>query len=199
MPVSIYIPIRMRLDPAALQKREAHIQEALADGVGRALKNSVKSVAAHRGRFVEVAVASPEFTWFGEALAEVLPASREQFELLWSQVLVDTVAANGAGRSGKDDSSTPEPLPERIFERFDPLRWDRRRRLYRIPSYEGEAEEEAPVEGGTGNATEQSEEDAKRFMAEQYGVFFPEIESEEQLLAALSRKVNEVFGGRPGS
>src|SRR5688500_17695659 len=91
MPVTVDVPVRIRVDPGALATRACCIEEALAAAVGRALKKSSDVVLDARGGYVSVQVHPPDIRWSGNALGEVPQGVR-----LATQELIAAVLARAA-------------------------------------------------------------------------------------------------------
>jgi len=147
MPVTVNIPIRVRVDPPALGERLPDIEEALAVAVLRALENSRDAVVAQRGGYVGIAIRPPTFTWLGEGLSKVRDETRGEIEVRLTSVIEEQIAGSGILDFAKDAREAPTPMPDGIVESLAEERYIPLIGLYRIPTYEGPAREETiPIE-----------------------------------------------------
>ncbi len=95
MPVAVIIPVRLRVDPDALSRRGAELEEALAAAAGRALASSRDVVLRERGGYLSVFVHPPRITWSGEGLAAVPTAVRAEIEERLARTLAEATHAAG--------------------------------------------------------------------------------------------------------
>ncbi len=98
MPVRVDIPIRIRVDPAALTERREALEEALVAATGQALENSRRVVLAEQGESVGVRIHPPEVTWTGDGLNEVAEGVRAEVEECVATSLADAMETAGVAQ-----------------------------------------------------------------------------------------------------
>ena len=92
-PVVVEVPIRLRLDPAALCERRQEVETALAAATGRALVTSRDVVL--QGRTRRVRLHPPQITWQGVGLSAVPTALRGDFEQGVADIIIRAAATAG--------------------------------------------------------------------------------------------------------
>ena len=132
MPVSVSVPTKIRVDPAALAEHPCRVEEAISAAVGRALANSRQTVLDARGGFVGVCLHPPTFTWSGLPLKD---QDRAQLEETVSD-LVDK-AAQRELISGSTEVGVAGVLREDPYEFYDDERGSRFLGLYTLDTYDG--------------------------------------------------------------
>lgn len=155
MPVRVRVPIRLRVDPEVLSRRQDTLLEAFHAAVQRALAKSHREVIAPRGGYLGVTIRPPEFAWGGPLAEQVEADTREDLEALLSQLVLE-----GAERAGLFDLARAAeelgwPLEEPPQEMYDRTRATPFGVLYRLPFYNGGGNTdyvENEDEGGTGRA-----------------------------------------------
>src|SRR6186997_2706138 len=88
MPVHVDIPVRVRVDSAALDERLDDLVEAFGAAAGRAVASSCVLVGAQRGGYARVRLDRPSFRWLGDGVYEVSPDVRLMIERRLGEVLV---------------------------------------------------------------------------------------------------------------
>jgi hypothetical protein len=143
MPVRVVIPVRLRVDAAALHGRADAVADAVAAAVGRAVARSREVVLGPRGGYLAPAPRRPTFTWLGAGLPDLTAADRAE----WEARLGERIDA--AFRAAvPPPPAAPAPLAGRPAERFDPAR-AAGPGAYRVPVYDDRGREAAaPLAGG---------------------------------------------------
>ena len=136
MPVSVYVPIRLRLGGARFQPRFDEIEDAVSVAALRALSRSRIAVLEPRRGYATVRCTPPSFIWSGE-VARVSPAVREETERRVAAAVVQASKQAGLFETGAARVGASEVLPEDAFEPIDANRFDEALGLYEIPSYDG--------------------------------------------------------------
>ena len=77
MPVTVHVPIRVRVDVDALTSRLGEIGDAVSAAVGRALASSRAVAVEPRGGYLGLRVHEPTFTWSGNGLDQVSASARD--------------------------------------------------------------------------------------------------------------------------
>jgi hypothetical protein len=136
VPVCVDIPVRVRVDPHALQVRLTEVKQAVRTAAERAMASSVRVVLAPRGTYLGTCVDAPTFAWGGPGLARVPVPMRRQAERLLTDALHQ--AAQGAGVTdwGSAADPAPEVLPSDPAAKFDRARYRSRTGVYEVPSYD---------------------------------------------------------------
>ncbi|GEM_PF-4033273 len=80
MPVSVVIPVRVRVDARALSERFEEIEDALAGAASRALVRSREEVLEPRGGYVAPQWGAPTFLWHGDGLSALTSQQRADCE-----------------------------------------------------------------------------------------------------------------------
>lgn len=160
MATTVEVPIRLRLDAAALLAAEPglpDVADAVRAAAGRALRTSAQVVPAAPAVLVE-----PSFVWYGDGLASIGGATRIDVEAAVMGALAAAVAdaeltaGTGPGASGGADEPRP-PAPRRPSEPVDERRYAEMLRRYVVDSYNGGGDPtDVPVEGGEETATSSS-------------------------------------------
>ncbi|HWE37633.1 MAG TPA: hypothetical protein VG406_13780 [Isosphaeraceae bacterium] len=147
MPVSVIIKTRVRSDAAGFGDRRPDIEAALLRAVGRALARSRGEVLEKQAEGVRVRVHTPDITWTGARVDDVLPADRRTIEDFLRAALARAVDAAGLGLEGtaRDDMPQDGPPPGEVGEPFDPSRFDPATNTYAIPSYQPRPNPGAPT------------------------------------------------------
>jgi hypothetical protein len=109
-PVRVDVPIRIRVDAAALAARQDELDAALADATGRALSTASRVLLAHAGPASLVEVGAPRLTWTGDGLDQVDPATRAATGRRVRRVLGDAAEAAGV-RPGRRRVASDAPPP----------------------------------------------------------------------------------------
>jgi len=152
MPVRVTIPIRLRVDPAALTERQADVEEALAAAVGRALVNSRDVVLEKRGGYVGVRVHPPDISWYGDGLDRVTGTNRYEIEERITNTLIQAVKSAGILEVTRVGEQAQQPLLAEIVERIDRDRFSSVSEAYTLPSYQNAGEVTVPLEQRTGTS-----------------------------------------------
>jgi hypothetical protein len=112
-PVRVDVPIRIRVDAAALAARPDELDAALAAATGRALGTASRVLLAHAGPASLVEVGAPRLTWTGDGLDQVDPATRAATGQRVRRVLGDAVEAAGVRRGRRRVASdAPPPIDD---------------------------------------------------------------------------------------
>lgn len=137
MPVTVEVPIRLHVDPAAVTDHPDAVIEAFAAAVGRALATSRDVVVAPRGGYVEVLPQAPSLRWTGPDLDTVPRGARLALAGSLSATLDRLVASTGLLDGAAAAGDAPPPLGEPAVEAADPERVDDLFGVYEVPTYEG--------------------------------------------------------------
>jgi hypothetical protein len=133
----VAVPIRLRVDPATLDRHALEVERAFAAAVGRALATADGEVGASRRR-TPPTLHRPTFTWRGEAAGGVDGPAREAVEASLRARLDDVIdAVFAAGREATADAGRPGLLDRPQREPFDRSRHDKRLGVYLVPGYDG--------------------------------------------------------------
>src|SRR5262245_57755735 len=128
MPVSVRVPIRLRVDPDALTYGSSELDDALSAALVRALRRAHDETAKRPDALAEE-FDEPTFSWSGEGLTLVDASTRERLE-----ALVREVAARGPTAI-----AWRPPSASRVggvaSETADRSRLDAFASLYELPSY----------------------------------------------------------------
>ena len=147
MPVRVNTPIRIVVDPHALDQRLPDIDEALSAALGRALENSHDAVVTERGGYVELVYHEPQFTWTGDGLDAVPDTQRLALQQHITGQIQQAISRSSLAQHDKIGADAPHPMPDDIFEQRQRQRYHRLLRLYELPSYDDDGDETAvPVE-----------------------------------------------------
>ena len=122
MPVSVHIPVRLRLDRGVLAEADDTLDEALTAALDRALANCRSTVLEPRGGYARVALHPPSFSWSGDGLAGVDARTRQDTEALVARIIADAVASAGLDDFADRAAQAPEVAPASPYERYDPTR-----------------------------------------------------------------------------
>jgi hypothetical protein len=133
--VRVNIPVRVRVDPQALEARLGELQRAVATAAERAMANSVRVVLEPRGNYLRTCVDAPTFSWGGPDLAGVPGTLRRQAESLLADALHGAAWRAGVSDWGTKADPAPKVLPSNPMERLLPDRYDPDEEQYSIPSY----------------------------------------------------------------
>jgi hypothetical protein len=144
MPVTVDVPVRLRLDPLAIDTRMDDIRDALSAALGRALENSRKEVLEPRGGYLTAAIGQPLLSWGGPGLAALSPEAGAAVENCVGQALAEAVRS--AGLLG-GDGEVPVPLGDAPSERVDGERHMPYHGRYLVPEYQGGSIVALPVDG----------------------------------------------------
>jgi hypothetical protein len=145
MPVSVEIPVRLRIDPQAADTRLDDIEEALSAALRRALANSRKQVLEPRGGYLAPLLEEPQLMFTGDGLAALSPHSRDALEACVRRALA---AALRDAELLERDPDVPDPLGEAASERVDDERHLPLHGRYLVPAYQGGGNQvPLPVEG----------------------------------------------------
>ncbi len=136
MPVQVFLPIRIKTDPGALEERQYDVQEALSAAAGRALTNSRNVVLERRGGYVGVKLHAPEVTWSGDGLADVPASVRAEIEALVRAALDREAKAAGLGELPQGKGLPTPPLKATAAEPLDDARYDPLAQSYELPIYD---------------------------------------------------------------
>jgi hypothetical protein len=156
MPVNVFVPIKIRVDPDALSTREQDIAEALYTRIALALRHSQRLVLEKRGGYVGVELHAPEFCWSGDGCGDVSLATASWLEQLVRDLIQQQAPRSGVLPGAGREDETVMPLSELQGETLDPERYDPLLDLYLVPSYRGPGQQRvitalskrAPVAGG---------------------------------------------------
>ncbi|NEP55312.1 MAG: hypothetical protein F6K65_43645 [Moorea sp. SIO3C2] len=140
MPVRVDIPIRICVDPAALEA-DSDLENAFILAVQRALVNSREVVLAPRGGYMDVNLHPPVFNWSGTGLTEVSESTQQAVVERLTASLSTVIDAVGLSMLAKQEQEIIPPLSEDPTEAVDPDRLYAFLRRYRIPSYQDEGDE----------------------------------------------------------
>jgi hypothetical protein len=140
MPVSVHIPIRIKVDPGALRELRPALEEAFVAAVGRALGNSRKVVVEERGGYMGIRLAPPDVTWSGDGLHAVHEADRTEIEEMLSSALFAAAGACGLLQLAGAPQRVPAPLSGHVEEMLDQDRYSSLLGVYAIPSHDREGE-----------------------------------------------------------
>ena len=135
MPVSVHVPIRLRLTASRLETCLDEIEDAVGVAALRAMVRSRVAVLEPRSGYAAVTCAAPQFTWNGDVARASQPLRQE----IERRVAVALTGASERARLfdfGVTRVEAPEVLPDKIFERIDPTRFDETLESYEIPSYQ---------------------------------------------------------------
>jgi hypothetical protein len=148
MPVSVVVPIRVRLDHAVIAAEPDALGEAIAEATKRALANVRRAVFEPRGGYARPRLGIPDITVYGEA-AGLLGA--DDLSSLTAQIegaIATAAVATGLARPLWDPASAPEVLQVGEVVPYDP-----RSDLvstYLVDSYGGKAQKPKTVPVGKG-------------------------------------------------
>jgi len=142
MPVSVSLPIRIRIDRSALERHPEWIRDAAEAAVGRAMESSAKTVLAPRGGFMGVTVHVPTFGWHGLPVHERERAGVE--EMLGGSI--QRLAEEHGIRPPILGPDVPELIPADATEFYDDAKGSRFLGRYTVDSYDG-GQVDVPVEG----------------------------------------------------
>lgn len=134
MPIHVHIPIRLRVDAAAIEEPGAALEAALDAAVRRALTRSREVVLEPRGTFVEPRLEAPTTEWSGGGAGAVSHATRRSFEI-WLRTVLRAAAEAEVSAGVAKLRRWDEPLPPNPSERIDRARYDRVANRYRVASY----------------------------------------------------------------
>jgi hypothetical protein len=136
VPVTVHIPVRLRVDADALTSRPDTFDEldaALTAALNRALANSRAVAVEPRGGYLGLEVHAPAFSWSGDGL-DRLPASlRPRLETRLRALVI-----RQAERALFDDAyreGVPEPVPPDPAEPIDRRRYWEPASSYALPNY----------------------------------------------------------------
>ncbi|WP_165226770.1 hypothetical protein [Aquisphaera insulae] len=147
MPVSVHIPVSIRIDRSALADGGGDAADALRAAAARALAASRREVLSPRGECRGVRVNEPDFCWSGDPVPGL---ERAAFEDRLRRALADAVGRSGLLDRARRDAATP--LQDPPVERFDPSRGSDALGVYVIPSYKGPGQNaNAPLKGKPGS------------------------------------------------
>jgi hypothetical protein len=133
MPVSVSIPIRIRINRTALERRPECTRCAAKAAVGRAMVSSAKTVIEPRGGFMGVTAHPPTFSWRGLPVNE---RERAAFERMLVDLIRSLEEEHGI-RPPVLGPDVPEVIPDDPWEFYDDTRGSRFLERYTIDSYEG--------------------------------------------------------------
>lgn len=137
MPVSVQVPVRVRLDLASVEGRECCLSDALGAALGRALARSRAHVLRPRAGFAGVEIHAPTFTWTGDMADRVDGGTRARLETRIRAAIAEQAAAAGLFEEVRKTASAAAPLMDPAAEPFDSSRGDDLFGFYRVPSYNG--------------------------------------------------------------
>src|SRR5262245_20764045 len=152
MPVSVHIPIRIRVDPQAVSERIDDLKEALSAALRRALANSRELVLARRGGYVTTVLNRPQVTWSGAGLDRISSSERSRVEECIAGLCAELCGSENIATWGRRKDATAADGLTAISEPLDDSRWDSDRGLYSIPSYDTPGEIEAIPTSESGQA-----------------------------------------------
>lgn len=132
MPVTVHVPIRLRVTEQALSHDPGAIDAAVARALGRALARSRTEILAETGGYLGVSLGAPEIAWSGAGLAGIDSATRRVTERRLA-LLIGT-ATRVAGLDAQ--TRAEPPLGGRPAEPYDPAR-ERSFGRYAVDSYQG--------------------------------------------------------------
>jgi hypothetical protein len=136
MPVSVNIPLRIRLHAGTLEGCSCAMEEALAAALSRALVKSRREVLAPRTGYAGIRMVAPEFLWRGEALEAATPARRGKIERKVREVIAQEIRRAGLLRWGRKSADAEAPLAGRVAEIFDENRGSDLFGLYSVAAYD---------------------------------------------------------------
>lgn len=131
MPVHVHVPIRLRVDAAALRQPDV-VDGALRRALGRALARSAEALDP-MGGYLNAVAEAPTLRWSGPGLPQVSAGVRARMDAQVRAAIADAFANSGLGDRAGD---APQPLGAPAAEAFDPLRTAFPGR-YVVDSYEG--------------------------------------------------------------
>lgn len=144
MPVTVDVPVRLRLDPLVIATRMDDIEGALSAALGRALENSRKEVLDPRGGYLTAAIGQPVLSWSGPGLAALSPEAATAVENCVGRALAEAVRS--AGLLG-GDGELPAPLGDAPSEQVDGERHMPYHGRYLVPEYQDGGRVALPVDG----------------------------------------------------
>ncbi|MGH7129774.1 MAG: hypothetical protein ACREIV_14485, partial [Planctomycetaceae bacterium] len=187
MAVTVRVPARIRVDPAALTERRDLLEEALAAAAGRAL-GKAGTVLAENAPAAAVRMHPPETTWYGDALAEVPAALRAEVESAVAAVLEVAAASAGVTATATARGGGQAVPRERIAEPFDPARYSEEIDTYLIPAYQRGGElTTVPLKRGKGKEKRRTRKRGRR-LAWRTARLSAEREFKAALATELSRR-----------
>lgn len=136
MTVGVTVPMRLRVDPAALRDRPDDLADALLTAATRALAGSVTHVLEPRGAYVGVQLDSPTIRWSGSELERVDADARERIEALCRAAVAEAVAQSGVLEQGAANAELRTPLSDDAVERLARDRFLPFLGVYTLPSYQ---------------------------------------------------------------
>ena len=134
MPVTVHVPIRVRVDVDALTSRLNEISDAVAAAAGRALASSRAIAVEPRGGYLGLRAHEPTFAWSGNGLDRVSASARRILEMQ-IRALVLAEAERRLVGDGRDRVA-PEPIPADPSEAVDRSRYWDPVHYYALPSYD---------------------------------------------------------------
>ena len=144
MPVTVHVPIRVRVDVDALTPRLDEIGDAPAAAAGRALASSRAVAVEPRGGYLGLRVHEPTFTWTGNALDRVSANTRRILETQIRSLVLAQAERSLLG--DRRDRSSRNTVPANPSETIDRSRYWDVVHHYVIPAYDqGGKEILAPV------------------------------------------------------
>jgi hypothetical protein len=138
VPVTVHIPIRVRVDADALTASDSgaidEIGAALAAAAGRALVSSRAVVVDSRGGYLGLCVDEPVFTWTGDRLDRVPRHTRRLLEARLRAVVLRRAEETLIG--DRRETPVPEVIPANPAEPIDRRRYWAPAGYYALPSYD---------------------------------------------------------------
>ena len=135
MPVTVHVPIRLRVSPADLRDGGVRVDDLLAEGLARALARSRDVAVAPRGSYMQVRFHPPEISWGGAGVNAIGDALRRTTEARVARVVEAAVAASGISALADAAWRAPEVLPANPSEALDRRRTIATGGAYVVPSY----------------------------------------------------------------
>jgi hypothetical protein len=144
--VTVEVPVRIRVDPRALDRHLDEVEEATRAAVTRALANATAVIGETRGGFVAHCTYEPVVTWSGAARTEVSRADRSACEAVVRRAVARSVEATFGepDRAGSGDSLA-ERLTGDPAEIVDDTRMAGLAGIYLLPGYRDGKEQPVPV------------------------------------------------------
>jgi hypothetical protein len=136
MPIAVYIPIRIRVEPQTVTERSGDLEEALSAALRRALAHSRKVVLDQRGGYITTVLNRPQVAWCGNGWDRVSDSERNRLEDCIARLCADLCASEGIAEWGRRKRTTAANDFTGISEPFDTSRWDPALATYSIPFYD---------------------------------------------------------------
>jgi hypothetical protein len=194
VPVSVRVPIRLRLLGTRLDPDFDEVETAVGAAALRALARSRSAVIEPRGGYATVTCAAPRFTWRGD-LARLSKATRDEIERRVTAALGEASLRAGLFDFEAARAEAPEVLPASIFEVIDPDRYDEDLELYWIPGYQkGGKRTQARVKGKKGSKAAVGPDEGVTSFIANFHAFASE--TTQEFHDTFGWKVSEYFGDR---